>query len=171
MVRGSRRIEAAMAAAVLAALGGRASAAIVYLGLPSGGSSAYVTLGAGTGWTRVPTADLPDVGTGASPALADLDRDGDADALVGDSTGHVLGFENQGTDAVPVWTRRPSWDVGVNFGGSAAPALADLDGDGDADLVVGTAAGEVAVFVDQAYIAMPAPWARATEFHPIRIEP
>src|SRR5581483_12354850 len=94
MTHGGGWVRAVVSASALVAARGAADAAILYLGLPGGTSSAYVTLGANAGWTRLAAADLPRVGFGAAPALADLDGGGDADALVGDSTGHVVAFEN-----------------------------------------------------------------------------
>ena len=75
------------------------------------------------------------------PALADLDGDGTADALVAADGGAALAFRNAGTAAAPTWERRPDWDVPADARG--APALGDLDGDGDADLFVGDADGGV----------------------------
>jgi pectate lyase len=119
-------------------------ATILYLGLPNGATSAYATNG--TGWTRVGWADLPDVGANAFPALADLDGDGDLDAMVGHGGGLVVAFENAGTATTPEWVRRTDWDCPLDVGSRAAPALGDVDGDGRADLLVGSSGGNVVAF-------------------------
>jgi hypothetical protein len=80
------------------------------------------------------------------PAFADLDGDGDRDALVGERGGRLLGYKNTGSNGTPRWTRQESWDMPVDVGSDAAPALADLDGDGDADLLVGNTSGDVRGF-------------------------
>lgn len=71
----------------------------------------------------------------SSPFLADLDDDGDLDMLIVTSSGAVGLYENVGTPHVPAWT----WGghvPGVSVGSSAPRAvLADLDGDGDLDMV------------------------------------
>ena len=74
------------------------------------------------------------------PALADLDRDGDLDMVSGCYEGVLYYFENAGTSRIPRFTARtgaanPFDDIDV--GSLSDPALADLDGDGDVDLVVG----------------------------------
>src|SRR6185369_6686714 len=95
----------AMVAGALLAVPARAMAAgiTVYLGLPSGKTVAYTTSAVGAGWTRATAADLPAVYYDAFPALADLDGDGIADALVGDRNGMVTAFRNAGTASAPVW--------------------------------------------------------------------
>jgi hypothetical protein len=129
----------ALLVATLAATHAHASTA--YFGLPDGSGPAYARSGSSGAWLRRPTADLPDVGGSSYPALADLDGDGDRDALIGESTGHVLAYQNMGTDAAPIWVRQPAWDPPITFDHYAAPALAK-----GVDLMVGSSDGSVRVF-------------------------
>ncbi len=99
-------------------------------------------------WTAEPSWDISDFGAGARPALADLDSDGDQDVLIGSYDGQTnatYGFKNTGTSTSPTWTKEPSWD-GPNVGFMEAPALADLDGDSDKDLMIGENLGRTYAF-------------------------
>ena len=80
------------------------------------------------------------VGDDSAPVLADIDGDGDLDLVVGNRDGVLNYFENTGTSTTPLFVRRTGsanpFD-GINVGNESAPALADLDDDGDLDLVLG----------------------------------
>ena len=84
-----------------------------------------------------------DEGSFSLPALADLDADGDADALVGRGDGKLSYYQNVGSAASPSWSRVSTAYLGINAGLSAAPELSDWDSDGDLDLLLGTEAGTV----------------------------
>ena len=102
-----------------------------------------------------------DVGQYARGSLGDLDGDGDLDLVAGASNGQVHLYRNVGGAAAPqfrtVSNGRPdsadvafARDIGVpaSVGQDSAPAFADLDGDGDLDLVIGTATGELRTFTN-----------------------
>ncbi|KAH8048794.1 DNA-directed 5'-3' RNA polymerase [Aureococcus anophagefferens] len=85
-----------------------------------------------------------DVGSHITPALADLDGDGDLDLVVGEYNGNLNYYENVGSAASPSYeaaTGTANPFDGIDVGGYSRPALVDLDGDGDLDLVVGASDG------------------------------
>ncbi|MFN2421427.1 MAG: FG-GAP repeat domain-containing protein [Gemmatimonadota bacterium] len=92
--------------------------------------------------------DLPR-GSHATPALEDLDGDGDLDLLAGESSGEVNLWRNDGTPRAPLWTLVTDSLAGLDVGRRSAPAMVDLDGDGDLDIVVGAEDGPAAVLWNQ----------------------
>ncbi len=90
---------------------------------------------------------LSNVGPIAKPSFADLDGDGDLDALVGTGRGDTLYFQNTGTATAASFTAAVTNAFGlVDVGFSASPAFADLDGDGDLDALVGNYDGNTLYF-------------------------
>ena len=80
-----------------------------------------------------------DTGDNSTPALADLDGDGDLDLIAGNRDGGLTWFENTGTASAPAFTQRTGTDNpldGISMNANSAPELADLDDDGDFDLVL-----------------------------------
>ncbi len=71
------------------------------------------------------------------PTAGDLDRDGDTDVLVGNSTGAFLYYRNTaGTGATPAYAAPVTNPFGLaSLANTNLPAIADLDGDGDADVL------------------------------------
>jgi Ca2+-binding RTX toxin-like protein len=99
-----------------------------------------------------------DVGTESTPVLADIDGDGDLDLVVGATDGTLAYFENTGTTAVPIYVEvagvASPLDA-IDVGSQSTPVFADIDGDGDLDLVVGTTDGTLSYFQNTGTAAAP----------------
>lgn len=77
-------------------------------------------------------------------AMVDIDNDGDVDSFVGNADGNILFFRNDSPDGevrrfINVTGTDNPFD-GVNKGPHAAPAFADIDNDGDLDMLLGVIA-------------------------------
>ncbi len=74
-------------------------------------------------------------------AFQDLNGDGDLDLVVGCADGTLTYYQNTGTPQAAVWAAPVYSYTGVDVGDNSAPAFADVDDDGDADLFIGSLAG------------------------------
>jgi hypothetical protein len=111
------------------------------------GASVAWWRGGTSGWTLADSAIATiSRGSNTTPTLGDLDGDGDLDLLVGESSGYVNFFRNDGGASAPRFTLVTDSLDAIRPGRRSAPALADLDGDGDLDLLLGTDGGDVVLY-------------------------
>ncbi len=91
---------------------------------------------------------LTDIGILSAPTFADLDGDGDLDAIVGERFGTTRYFENSGSNSAPAFFQSTSGNpFGItDIGFYSVPTFADLDGDGDLDAFVGEYNGNIKYF-------------------------
>jgi hypothetical protein len=93
--------------------------------------------------------DSIDIGSYSAPSLVDLDEDGDTDLVVGNADGTLSYYENTGTTSSPTFTEQTGTNNpfnGIDVGSASTPNFADLDNDGDLDLVVGSSDGTIKFF-------------------------
>jgi hypothetical protein len=80
-------------------------------------------------------------GNDSSPALGDLDNDGDLDLLIGGRNGVIQHYRNDGTVTAPNFTLVTANFLGINVYLNAAPYIIDINNDGDKDMILGNAKG------------------------------
>ncbi|MBM4319511.1 MAG: hypothetical protein FJ125_06030, partial [Deltaproteobacteria bacterium] len=90
------------------------------------------------------------VGRVAMPQIEDVDGDGLHDLFVGTTDGRVLLLRNEGTREAPLFSGvvELSLPASVANTGQLFPDLADLDGDGSLELLLGFTDGEI-LFVEE----------------------
>ncbi|MEY3444718.1 MAG: hypothetical protein RLZZ519_2999, partial [Bacteroidota bacterium] len=91
-----------------------------------------------------------DIGQFATPTLADIDRDGDLDLIVGEITGNLNFFENTGTAQVAAFSNVPNTDTWGNVDtepicciGFSVPYIFENPQTNRFDLIVGSEKGDL----------------------------
>ena len=111
----------------------------------------FADLGAGNPFNGI------DFGAFSTPTFGDIDGDGDADMVAGNEDGHFATFRNDGSG---VWVQLLGLANplnGLDVGTYSAPAIVDIDGDGDMDVVSGDLAGVFSVLANDGSGAFTSP--------------
>lgn len=96
---------------------------------------------------------------GPSPQGVDWDEDGDFDLLSGEYNGKVALFLNTGTPTSPVLTSAgyiKSFTTDIDVGSLSVPEVNDWDEDGRKDLIIGSDAGYIYVYLNTGTNSAPA---------------
>ena len=91
-----------------------------------------------------------DVGSRASPCVVDWNEDGKKDLVMGNGSGEIEVFLNEGTNQQPAFGKGIKLNNGkLDVGSDSSPDVVDWNGDGKKDLVVGNDNGEIFIFINQ----------------------
>jgi len=91
-----------------------------------------------------------DAGSRASPCVIDWNEDGRKDLILGNGSGEIFLYLNEGTNEQPVFGKPVKLNGGsLDVGSNSSPDMADWDGDGKKDLIIGNSDGEIFVFLNR----------------------
>ncbi len=99
-----------------------------------------------------------DVPGNSTPTFADLDGDGDLDAVIGDWRGNINYYKNIGSANRPSFSEQTGSNNpfnGVTLKYYAAASFADIDGDGDLDAFIGRNNGLIYYYENTGSISTP----------------
>jgi len=87
-------------------------------------------------------------GSNGTPALVDIDTDGDYDLFIGESSGELNFYRNHGSPTDPRFELVSDNFDDIDAGRRSTPAFTDLDGDGDQDMILGNESGEALIYLN-----------------------
>lgn len=110
----------------------------------------------------------------ASPTFVDLDADGDLDVMVGDYYGDFQYYENTGNSTSPAFAApqtNPFSLTGIGYYSSSKPAIADIDNDGDFDMMISDLYNSSDIYYFENTGTNTAPNFAAVQINPFSINP
>jgi len=116
----------------------------LFVGVENGNLNFYRNSGTATApILTLETESLISVSDRCTPLFADIDADGDVDFFSGEREGNIHFFRNTGSATNPIFALETSNLDSIDVGWLSAPALADIDNDGDLDLFIGERDGNI----------------------------
>ncbi|NOZ75426.1 MAG: VCBS repeat-containing protein, partial [FCB group bacterium] len=120
------------------------------------GGTLYFYEGSNSGWSQ--NSGLFSgfsLGYWLIPRFVDMDHDNDLDVVVGNDSGGLFFLENQGTSDNPDYVLITNYFSSVQAPSNCAPALTDIDLDGDYDLLLGGISGNVIFYLNDGLPSAP----------------
>jgi TolB-like protein len=91
-----------------------------------------------------------DTGSRASTCVADWNEDGKKDLVIGNGSGEIFVYLNEGTNQQPAFGKPLKLNNGkLDVGSNSSPEVVDWDGDGKKDLVIGNSDGEIFIHINK----------------------
>jgi len=125
----------------------------LFLGDDNYGIAYYINVGSVTSFSFATTPDIANVVNSTTyrwltPAFADTDGDGDKELVCGEKDGHLVHYDKAVNGSSFVYNFTSASYAGVNFGqsGASTPFFADLNGNGNIDLIVGSVFGKTHLY-------------------------
>jgi len=103
-----------------------------------------------------------DVGDNSTPDFVDIDNDNDYDMFIGNVTGNIYYYRNDGSAASPSFTFVSSNYNSIDVGDNSAPAFIDIDNDNDFDLFIGNLLGTIWYYRNDGTASVPS-WTYITD--------